>query len=352
MKILEWNGEIGYDLWSSKARADLKLISKEDIKVKLSSVGGDIFEGADIMTAVADYKRANPDSKMHLELGGVAASMGSAIASSPEWETVSVETTTAYMIHRPSSFVYGDFDDMRARADFLEKANDVYAKLYSTKSGKELTEIQSMMKDTTWFFGQEIVDNGFADNVLESEQTGDKDMILTGMKNKFSSMCDNQAKLHDGENFDTVKAAAYFKTEKPKMVIPTENVDNNTPSVVEGQSNMEVPIMNEEELKKDHSKLYDSVMASGETKERDRVKKLSEMKTKEEYKAIPEVVAVLDKAILDGNSIDEAQTMMNAAMVAVLRNPNMAANLDSPEDLGSGDKETPVMKTKKKISEV
>lgn len=160
MIILEWIGEIGWELWPGRIKGDLKSNTGEDLTVRFSSIGGDIFEGADIMTMLSNHKKDNSGIKMNLELGGVAASMGSAIASSPVWDNITVDPLTAHMIHRPSSFVFGDHEDMRARADFLEKAGNVYAKLYSDKSGTPVEEIQTSMKDETWLFGQEIVDAG------------------------------------------------------------------------------------------------------------------------------------------------------------------------------------------------
>lgn len=353
MIILEWNGEIGWELWTGRIKGDLKSNSGEDLTIRFSSIGGDIFEGADIMTMLANHKKDNPGIKMNLELGGVAASMGSAIASSPVWDNITVESLTAHMIHRPSSFVWGDFDDMRARADFLEKANNVYAKLYADKSGTSIEEIQTLMKDTTWLFGQEIVDAGFADSVTTSEQTGDKDMIITGMKNKFSAMCTNQSKLHEDESFDIVRAAACFKIEVPtptKMTTkpPGKPVDNKPSS--EGNSNMEVP-MNEEELKKDNPELYETLMKKGAEQEKEansaRVKSLTEMKAKDEYKSIPEVLAVIDKCIEDGTEMSATQPLIMAAMMKIMADPAKMAKLESPGNIDGGGDPKPEMKTKK-----
>lgn len=343
MIILEWNGEIGWELWTGRIKGDLKSNSGEDLTIRFSSIGGDIFDGADMMVLLANHKKDNPGIKMNLELGGVAASMGSAIAASPVWDTISVEPLTAHMIHRPSSFVYGDFDDMRARADFLEKANNVYAKLYADKSGQSLSEIQTQMKDTTWLFGQEIVDAGFADSVVESDQTGDKDMIITGMKNKFSKMCENQTKLHEGESLDIVKAAACFKidmsttntntTGKPEIIKPT--------SV--GNSNMEVP-MNEEELakfKKDNPEAYQAMMKEGRDQEKtansERVKLLTEMKKDDDYKDFPEVLEVIDNAIMNGGTTETVTPKINIAIMKIMKDPARMSAIESPGDISGGD---------------
>jgi len=349
MIILEWNGEIGWELWTGKIKGDLKTNSGEDLTIRFSSIGGDIFEGADIMTMLANHKKDNPGIKMNLELGGVAASMGSAIASSPVWDNITVESLTAHMIHRPSSFVWGDHEDMRARADFLEKANNVYAKLYSDKSGTPVEEIQTLMKDTTWLFGQEIVDAGFADSVAETEQSGDKDMIITGMKNKFSKMCDNQAKLHEGENFDTVKAAACFKIDVPKMkTVKTVKAETIKPSS-EGNSSMEVP-MNEEELKKDNPELYDALMKKGADQEKDsnsaRVTALTEMKKDEDYKDVPEIQEVLDNAIMGTETVDSVIPKINLAVMKIMKDPARMASIESPGDIAGGDSKPVEMKTK------
>ena len=358
MIILEWNGEIGWELWTGRIKGDLKSNSGEDLTIRFSSIGGDIFEGADIMTMLANHKKDNPEIKMNLELGGVAASMGSAIASSPVWDNITVESLTAHMIHRPSSFVWGDFDDMRARADFLEKANNVYAKLYADKSGQSLAEIQTQMKDTTWLFGQEIVDAGFADSVAESDQTGDKDMIITGMKNKFSAMCTHQSKMHEGESLDIVKAAACFKIDVSNMnTVKPVKAEKIKPTPVR-KSKMEVP-MTEEELakfKKDNPEAYQAMMKEGREQEKasnsERVKSLTEMKAKDEYKNIPEVVAVIDKCISDNTTTAEAQPLVMAAMLAMVNDPKKMQALmsaqESPEDItGGGDPKPTVMKTKK-----
>jgi len=350
MVILEWSGEIGWELWSGRVKNDLKM-SDGDITVRFSSVGGDIFEGADIINLLMDHKRDNPNVKMHLELKGVAASMGSAIASSPVWDLVAVESLTAYMIHRPSSFSYGDFDSMKQSAEFLEKATNVYAQYYSNKSGKSLKDIQTLMKDTTWYFGQEIVDNGFADRVIESEQEGDKNMILTSMKNKFATMSARMKELHKDESFDVVRASACFREEKPTMVNPVSTTDNIKPSS-EGKSIMEVSRMTEEELKKDNPELYNTLMKKGADNERElnsaRVKALAEMKAKDEYKSIPEVVAVIDKAIEDGTTMEATQPLIMAAMMKIMADPARMAAIESPQNIQGGNSAA-TMKAKKSV---
>ena len=343
MKILEWNGIIGWDIWLQQVKANLKESKSEDITVRFSSQGGSIFEGADIYNALTDHKKDNLGIKMILEIKGLAASMGSFIASSPVWDKVIIEPTTMLMIHNPWSYMAGDYREMRKEADFLENARILYSDSYSKRSGKSKDEILEIMDNETWLMGQDIIDNGFADEIAGSEENIDSNMITMKAKKDFMSMKKLFKDAEEKEKFDENRAVACLS--KFNM-----QVENKNPEIT-GVNNMEVTVETKMELQKEKPEIYNESVNDGVMQERDRVKKLSEMKAKDEYKSIPEVVAVLDKAILEGNSIDEAQTMMNAAMVAVLRNPNMSAHLDSPVDLGAGDQQ-PVMTTKKKISEV
>lgn len=352
MVILEWNGEIGWDLWQGRVKTDLKMSSGEDVTVRFSSIGGDIFEGADIISLLTDHKRDNPGIKMLLELKGVAASMGSAISASPVWDDVAVESITAYMIHRPTMFSYGDFEDMESRADFLKKANDVFAQYYADRSGIKVDKIQELMKAETWYYGQAIVDAGFADRVIQSEESGDEKMIMTTMKQKFATMCASKKERDEKVAFDVDRAVACFKSNETTMVIPDKS-DNNTPSTSEGKSKMEVP-MTLEELKEKHPDLYKSAMLAGANEEREensaRVKSLTEMKNRDEYKNIPEVVAVIDTAIEDGTTMEATQPLIMAAMMRVMNDPKklqavMAAN-ESPEDIDGGGNTKPEMKKK------
>ncbi len=347
MQILEWNGEIGYDLFNQKVNDDLKMANGEDITARFSSIGGSIFEGADMISTIADYRRDFPSAKMILEIKGVAASMGSAFASSPVWNEVLVDSTTAYMIHRPTTFSYGDFENMKSSAEFLERASETFVNYYSAKSGKTSEEIKTLMKDTTWYYGQAIVDNGFANKVIDSELTGDSNMIIAGMKNKFATMCNNQKQKHENDDFDIVRASACFKTETP-----TIKVDEIKPTSV-GQSKMEVP-MNEEELKAKHPELYESVMKSGAKQEKDsnseRVKALTEMKKDEDYKDVPEIQEVLDSAIMGTETVDSVIPKINLAVMKIMKDPARMSAIESPGAITGGNGEE--AETPSKIGEV
>jgi ATP-dependent Clp protease, protease subunit len=467
MKVISFQGEIGWDLWPSEVRDALSQANGDDLTIRFSSIGGDIFDGADIFNILVDHKSDNPGIKMNLELKGVAASMGSAIASAPVWSDVAVSPITGYMIHNPMTFAIGDYRDMESSAAFLKVATENYRNVYSKRSGKTADEIQRLMDAETWFFGSDIVAEGFADRVIESgEPAGeDNNRLIMRYKNEFRQMVKNQKQLKQDEGFDSKRAAACFRgvrmKNKTRMVVPdykpgaklidvswsasasetrwrdhvgvqsnedlpndnyskrfayfdgedsenfgaykfphwdynnqdgefvnisavrnglarignsnvpeddkprvesllrryldrfNEDGDNGMKAETQiypgkpGKPKQEVSSMTLDELKKENPDVYSAVMKIGADEYKagndERLKKLAEMKASDEYKDIPEVVDVIEAAMVSGDSVQATEAKIVAVMMKVLRDPARMAALESPADIsgGNGGDETP-----------
>jgi ATP-dependent protease ClpP protease subunit len=361
MIILEWNGEIGYwELDSDIVSRDLKNAGGDDITARFSSPGGSLGIGGDIYLALINYRRTYPNAQMILEIGSMAASYGSLIAASPVWNKVKVSDISMAMYHNPANFVYGDYQAMKDNATMLEDARDMYLNIYSTKSGKSDSDTIAMMDKTTWLMGgQAIIDAGFADELITTEGSDDSDMSMIAEKAKMAYKTTMAKMATDSQNsekpFDYSGAMANMSAIKTTMNTNTSTpVVDNKPTPV-GKSKMEVP-MTEEELakfKKDNPEAYKAMMKDGadqeKTKNSERVKSLTEMKDNERYKKVPEMIAVIDDAIKDGKSKDECMTEMNAVMLSVFNNPARMAEMESPEDIVSGDS---VVEESEKIGEV
>ena len=353
MTVLEWSGEIGWELWTPELRAQLKASKGDDLTVRFSSLGGSIFEGSDIFNMLADHRRDNPKIKMNLEIKATAASMGSAIAASPVWDEITVEPTSIFMIHNPMSIAFGDFKRMEKMTAFLKGLRDIWGKVYALKSDSSISNINEMMEVETNFFGQEIVDAGFADKMNEPAQgTNDgpqaKIVAIETMKVKFQEMKQRQRELNEGIEFDEERAVACLKTGNSKS---SNNTNTNKPKKPEQSGKSAEDIMDKAELKKDNPAVYNDTVQDGVKVERDRVKELTTMKTRDEYKDIPEVVAVIDKGIAEGNKPDEVLTMVNATVFKLINDPKRVESQESPGAIQGGDQKTTIMK-KKRISEV
>ena len=360
MTVLEWSGEIGWDLWPSMVRAQLKASKGDDLTIRFSSLGGSIFDGSDIFNMLADHRRDNPKITMNLEIKATAASMGSAIAASPVWDEITVEPTSIYMIHNPMSIAFGDFKRMEKMTAFLKGLRDIWGKVYALKSDSSITNINEMMEVETNFFGKEIVDAGFADKMNEPAQGSNEDpqakiIAIETMRAKFQNMKKRQEELSEGEEFDEKRAAVCLGFKEKVKMQKTVKIDGDlNKNIKPAQSGKRTEdIMDKAELKKDNPAVYNDTVQDGVKIERERVKELTTMKTKDEYKDIPAVLAVIDTAISEGLEVEQVNPLIMAAILKIQNDPAQAqaASDESPGAIQGGDQKTSVMQ-KKRIREV
>lgn len=363
MTVIEISGEIGWEVNLENVTTQLNAAKGDDLMVRLSTIGGDIFIGGDILTALMNYKRDNKGAKLHLEIGAVAASMGTAIASSPIWDSKAIELTTSWMIHNPATFVYGDYQVMESVGKMLSDWRKVYIGLYSNASIFSESQISKMMDKTTWMYGQAIIDAGFADRFVTVDDDGgmplfkeepdsvmDETIVIIEMKNKFETM---QKEMRNREvSFNQDRAVACLKA-MPVKKESTPKGNDNKPSLRVGDQGMEVPeVETKNDLIKELPSVYNEVIDDGVMKEREKEKArlttLASMKNQEEYKNIPEVVAAIDKAIIDQKSVEETNGLVMAAMVGIMSDKNRMAAIESPGEITGGDSivepSTPVAK--------
>ena len=364
MIVIDLNGEIGWEIRPSDVADKLAQTKGENIVVRLSTIGGDVFDGADIVNLFIDHRRDNPGIKMNLEIKAIAASYGSALASCGVWDSIGVSRVSAFMMHKASTFAYLNSDDLEELKKFLIGLDNVYSELYASQSKKTVAQSLQLMKDETWYFGQQIIDEGFADKIITMEDEGgqplllepeniDPTIILFDMKKKRDALMKKQKLKAKDERFDIKRAAACLRLpeENTTMEIPGEIPVINKPEE-SGKSKQEVPkVKDKAELKKELPGLHDEVFNDGVMAEREKEKvrltALASLKTQDDYKDIPEVTAVIDKAIVEGNTVEETNTMMTAAMVKLLKKPGKIDEIESPGEITGGDPVTPAMKTEK-----
>lgn len=130
------------------------------INLHIHSPGGEVFDG------IAIYNQLkNHSATITVYIDGLAASMASVIAM--VGDTVIMPKNTMMMIHKPWGVSWGDANDMREYADLLDKLENVLIPAYVAKTGKTTEEITAMLEQETWLDGDECVEHGFADKVIE-----------------------------------------------------------------------------------------------------------------------------------------------------------------------------------------
>ena len=159
------DGEIGYwGITAQYVKNQLKDMTG-DIEVEFTSPGGSVYEGIEIANAFKNYNRGTTT----IIIGALGASMGSYIPQS--FDKRKAYDNSTFMIHNPWSFAVGDHNSLDKQSKVLKGLTNILAKAYIDRTGKSEEEIKQMMDDETFLFGQEILDNGFIDEII---QTGEK----------------------------------------------------------------------------------------------------------------------------------------------------------------------------------
>lgn len=133
---------------------ELAAINADEIYMRWDCPGGDMFAGRVIEQAVKEHS-----AKITAFIDGRAASAATypVIAADESYITES----GLFMIHQAETMEYGNADALEKTVSFLRRTDNVLAATYAQKTGKSEDEILQMMKDTTYFYGQEAVDAGF-----------------------------------------------------------------------------------------------------------------------------------------------------------------------------------------------
>jgi ATP-dependent Clp protease, protease subunit len=160
-------GDIGESwLWDSVSANDVKDALKEiegDVVIRINSPGGDAFDG------IAIYNQLkNHNGKITVYVDGWAASAASIIAMAAD--ELIMNTGTMLMVHEAWTFAYGNKTDIEKTVNALKGLDASLADIYMTRFKGERSEIETFMKNETWFTASEAVEVGLADKVNESAE--------------------------------------------------------------------------------------------------------------------------------------------------------------------------------------
>lgn len=145
--------------------AQLDQVTAPEIRLRINSYGGDVFEGVAIHNALS----AHP-ARIVAEIIGCAASAASWIAMAAD--EVLIWDGAMMMIHQAWQPVAGNADILGEAMAVLRKIDDSMAGAYARRSGLPDAEIRAMMAAETWMTADEAVQKGFADRVLRPGEAG------------------------------------------------------------------------------------------------------------------------------------------------------------------------------------
>lgn len=164
-------GPIGPDFWEPENAITAKSVMAQlseisgDVTVRISSGGGDVYEGIDIMNALKGH-----DGEVTVIVESLAASAASFIAVGGA-DKVLMRDSSEMMIHRAWTFADGNADDVRKTLDDLERQDNKLAAIYAGKAGGELQDWLDAMSAETWYTAEEAVAAGLADGIVAEKSS-------------------------------------------------------------------------------------------------------------------------------------------------------------------------------------
>ena len=139
------------------------LKSRDHITVHINSVGGSLYAGI----AIYNRLKSLPANIVTVN-DGLAASAGSIIFQAGD--TRRVNAGSNIMIHQAMGLLWGYYqtNDLKQVIKQLDAGNKAAVNIYAEASGREPEAMKTMLDRETWLTGQEAVDAGLADEVIDN----------------------------------------------------------------------------------------------------------------------------------------------------------------------------------------
>ena len=264
----------------------------KEVVVKINSCGGDLYTGLAIHN---ELKQLEAHKTVIVE--GIAASAASVIAMAGD--EVQMYPGSMLMIHGVAGFMtdWVTLEDLKKAVKSFDAAEKAIANIYANRTGKDTATLRGMITRETWMVGQEAVDLGFADAVLEEEGP------------KLAASADRKTLLVAGVHHDV--SAFHLPDEIPSdKRIHTAKADENiaTNSVEKKQEDKTMTLA---ELKEQSPELVEEIETSAVKAALDSVKADLVAETKEAVESAVNDAIVAERARM--SKIDEIANNINDA---------------------------------------
>lgn len=160
---------IGYDYWTGEGvtakriAGALRSLGRGPVTVNVNSPGGDLFEGLAIYSLLREH-----DGEVTVRVLGLAASAASVIAMAGD--QVQIARAGFLMVHNAWVVAIGNRHDLRDTAETMEPFDVAMADIYAARTGEQAKAMAKLMDAETWIGGSAAVEQGFADELLPSDQ--------------------------------------------------------------------------------------------------------------------------------------------------------------------------------------
>lgn len=212
-------GDIVESFWGDTISAKevteyLADLDVENINVYINSNGGVVDTAIAINNALRRHK-----AKVTVNIDGIAASAATLITCAGD--TVRMPKNALFMIHNPSTIAMGDSEEMRKKADVLEKYKNSITETYLQKVNIDKEKLSELMDNESWLSAEEALKYGFIDEIIENT-----DIQVVENKVISNNMVFNMAEF---KNFNVDKNIKNNGKGSEKMTI--EEIKNQYPDI-------------------------------------------------------------------------------------------------------------------------
>ncbi len=142
---------------------DIQALEGKPLNVHINSYGGEVKEGLGIYNLLKSY--SGPVTTINDGFACSAASvifMAGSIRRMPK--------TSLLMIHNAWNIAIGDANELRKKADELDKVTEPSIQAYLDAGNLPYEDIKKMMDEETWLTADEALAYGFATEISDDDQ--------------------------------------------------------------------------------------------------------------------------------------------------------------------------------------
>lgn len=178
-----------------------KLKNASAITIRINSNGGDVFVATAIYNQLMNIK-----ARKTVIIDGICASSATIIAMAGD--IIKIPKNAFFMIHDPTIGAYGwlGVEELENMKELLVKCKQSIIEAYKTKTNLSDEQLSDLMSKTTWFLGQEAVENGFCDEVITQDiviQNSGEFCIINNLKINTSNLEDLPSNIKNIMNLTT-----------------------------------------------------------------------------------------------------------------------------------------------------
>lgn len=330
--------------------ADLNALGdKKNINVVIQSPGGDVFAANAIYNALILNKATITGTII-----GICASAATIILMACDNRRIA--KNAILMAHNPSITLWGSYtsEDLLKLADVTDQVKKSIATAYMERLDKTEEEINQIMDVESWYVGQEAVDAGFCDEVIE---TGFQDNAFS---NKFSANgvpCSfkNYLETVVPDNIRKKVQALSITPPKGSGTFSNKNVQKGSNNMGEESTKNTAPVITDAaHLRSAYPEFVNQIVTDAVNAERERLKAIDEIASgipddvlnKAKYDE-PISAADLALAQMKANNKAGQQTLNN--IVDDLTNSG-ASSVGTTPNAGSGGEEDKKAESEAKVN--